>query len=239
MRPALTRLLREVVGDVQAMLRRERAGASRRGPAVHPARVAALGSVAELGREDPRLEPRRRRSRQSHVARLAAAERELRSVHLAELAFGLRQAARLRRRLTADSGHPVEPEAERSCRAGLSEALDCARSDGLTLARPLRELAGACVDLPLAAWPTASGLARTALDLEPGEVGRTELAQALLAEGDVSAASRLLACALLSCPSARRGAGLLEQLARIESLRGRARRARALRSWAARTQEVA
>jgi len=217
MRPALTRLLRGVLGEVQGLLARRGRTRSTPRPVLHPARVATL----RLGTRPPRAD------------RLAAAERELAAVHLNELAFQLRQAARLR-------CEPADGSAALACREGLREAVACARGDALPLARSWRELALACSEVPLPErWPRASALARAALEVEPCEEARAALARALLVEGDAPAASSALAAALLSCPSARRGAALLDELAAVEQRLGRRGRARALRGWAARAREVA
>jgi hypothetical protein len=174
--------------------------------------------------------------------RLAAAERELEAVHRAELAYLLREASRLRR--TTPTARAAEDAATLACREGLAEALACARDDALRLEVRWRRLARACIEASVGAWPRASALARVSLEVEPCTEGRVELARALLVEDATSShaaaeAGRTLAAALLSCVSARRGADLLDELATLEQRLGRARRARCLRGWAARTREVA
>jgi hypothetical protein len=209
MRPSLARVLHELLGEI-------RDSSLAHSLALHPARVATLRLPARAPRSD----------------RLAAAERELARVHLAELAFLLREASRLRR----EGGRPQQV---RACCEGLAEALDCARRDGAQLGGRWVALARACVDRPCSAWPRASSLAAASLEMEPCEAGRAALARALLDQGDSLGASRALAAAVLTCPSARRGAGLLEELARVVEGRGCSGRARALRGWAAVVAEVA
>lgn len=217
LRPPLRRVLHEVLARVRGRLRQD----APRPPVLHPMRVASVRLPGGAPRSD----------------RLAAAERELVAVHRAELAFLLREASRLRR-----GGEVAAPErrcAERACREGLEEALGCAREDALALPARWSAAARACIVGAVDGWPRASTLARVALEVEPCAEGRVELARALSAEGDPDAAARVLASALLSCSSARRGAGLLEELAGLEQRRGRGRRARALRAWAARARGVA
>ena len=225
LRASLVRVLHEVLGDPRA-----------RRFALHPARAAGV-----------RFEPRPPRSARAPDERLAAAERELVSVHRIELALLLREAARLRvggaggaaggdagGRDVAAGGEP-----ERACRRGLEEALDCARRDGLSFPVRWTALASRCVLEAPTAWPPASVLAGAALEAEPCEAGRAVLSLALEAEGDPLGATRALAAALLTCPSAARGALWLGRLARLEQGLGHAARARVLRRWAQRTREVA
>jgi hypothetical protein len=218
LRPQLRRVLHEVLARVRGRLRQ----APARAAGLHPVRAASVRLPGRAPRSD----------------RLAAAERELVAVHRAELAFLLREASRLRRGSQgAASGEPTA--AERACRDGLDEALGCARGDALALPSRWQALVRACIVGTVDEWPQASTLARLSLEVEPCAEGRVELARAHLAEGRPEAAGRGLATALLTCPSARRGADLLDELARLEERLGRGRRARALRGWAARTREVA
>jgi hypothetical protein len=220
--PQLRRVLREVLEQVRGQRRRD----PLRTPALHPARAASVRLGAHAARGD----------------RLAAAERELEGVHRAELAYLLREASRLRRAPRAV--HRQQDAALRACRDGLAEALACARSDALRLDARWCGLVRACIDAAVPDWPQASTLARVSLEVEPCAEGRVELARALLVAEDASAAEAAeagsaLAAALLACPSARRGADLLDELAALEERLGRPRRARSLRDWAARTREVA
>jgi hypothetical protein len=166
------------------------------------------------------------------VARQAAAERELVRVHLCELAYLLREASRLRR-----VRHGVTELL--ACRAGLAEALECARRDGLGLPARWSLLAGFCAASAVEAWPRSVHLARAALEIEPCEEGRAELGRALLAAGDARAAAGAMAAALLGCRSAARAVPLLDELARVEERLGRRERAGILRGFAARLREVA
>jgi hypothetical protein len=166
------------------------------------------------------------------AARRAAAERELSRVHLCELAFLFREASRLRRSRSnaADS---------RACREGLAEALEGARADELCLPARWVALATLCVESSLESWPPAEVLARIALEIEPCEEGRTELAHALLAAGEARAASGAIAAAVLGCGSAARARTLLDELARVEERLGRSVRAGALRGFADHLRDVA
>jgi hypothetical protein len=127
----------------------------------------------------------------------------------------------------------------RACREGLAEALECARADELCLPARWRALADLCAGSSLESWPPAVQLARTALEIEPCEEGRSELARALLAAGEARAASAAMAAALLGCASAARASTLLVELACVEECLGRRERAGALRGFAAELREVA
>ena len=166
------------------------------------------------------------------AARRAAAERELSRVHLCELAFLMREASRLRRSRASENS-------ARACREGLAEALECARADELCLPAGWGALAALCVGSNVESWPPAVLLARTALQIEPCEEGRTELAHALIAAGETRAAAAAMAAALLGCASAARASTLLDELASVEERLGRRERAGALRGFAAGLREVA
>ncbi len=203
-RPELGRLLREVLAHPGA--RRFR---------LHPARLISL----RLGGSPPAEE------------RLAAAERELARVHLLELAWLLREAARLR------CGQEDGPDRDlrlEACRSGLGEALACAHADGLWLPRRAADLAREVFGAGVREWPPASRLARAALALDPCAVGRALLVRALQGEGDGSGASAVLASTLLSCRSRPSAVALLTELAGLQAGFGEAGRAQALRGWAVR-----
>jgi len=166
------------------------------------------------------------------AARQAAAERELERVHFCELAFLLREASRLRR----SRSNAVDA---RACSEGLAEALECARADELTLPARWAAVAELCTGSNRSAWPSAVQLARTALEIEPCEEGRTELARALLAAGEARVASAAMAAALLGCGNVARALTLLDELACVEERLGRRERAGALRGFAADLRAVA
>jgi hypothetical protein len=162
-------------------------------------------------------------------SRLERAQGELLAVHRAELAFLLRQAARLR--LSGDL------ECLEACRAGLREAQECARADGWDMPHNLRRLVPRVIGSPPQEWPDAVRLARTAFALEARESGAVLLAQALDRAGDAHAASGLLAVALLFGPPAARRVPLLRELARLQAGLGRYRRERRLLRAAAHLSE--
>ncbi len=196
--PELARLLQEVLADPRACRFR-----------LHPARLLRL----ELAGSPPAEE------------RLTAAERELARVHQIELAWLLREAARLR---GTEAG--AEREARLlACQSGLEEALACALADGLCLPRRTSRLLRSIRGQDASTWPAATRTARAALELDPCPEGRELLARALAAGGQRADASAVLAASLASCRSRERARILLAELAELQSGLGEAARGEFLR----------
>lgn len=162
-----------------------------------------------------------------------AAERELLRVHLCELAFLLREAAR---RCAAWSAGRARDWCDL-----VDEALLAARCDGLelrsALPAPVRSLLAQRPVGPAPIGLDAADLARASLVLAEHPLGRLELARILLAKGEPLLASGVLATALhgigaipgavTSGPWPR----LVAALVRAQEHAGRASRAEQLRRW--------
>jgi len=164
------------------------------------------------------------------AVRIAAAQRELERVHVIELAFLLREAARFVLAQRARSPDPPpELDTWRTC---AREALAACAADALAVDARVVEVLQACVRLPSLRWPGAVELARLALHLEPCDIGRLRLAQAWMAEGAPWAASGVLALSLHRRPASRLEPRLLAGLVRAQSACGERTRARRIASLA-------
>lgn len=155
----------------------------------------------------------------------SAAEHELLRLHQTELAFLLREAARLR--IETASATATERAASSSLatwRACFRETLRCASRDGARASAELFGVLRRCRAADVARWPDAVELARAALALHDVEAGRARLGQALLSVGRVHEARTAFAAALSRVHSARACESLLNGLNEAQGLIARRER---------------
>jgi hypothetical protein len=164
------------------------------------------------------------------AGRIAAAQRELERVHASELALLLREAASLVLARRARSHDPApELDTWRSC---AREALEACAADALAVDARVVELLEVCLLRHPSRWPSAVDLARSALHLEPCDIGRLRLAQAWMAEDEPWSASGVLALSVYRRPASRLEPRLLAGLVRAQSACGERSRARRIASLA-------
>jgi hypothetical protein len=157
---------------------------------------------------------------------------ELARVHARELAYLLREAARLRHAADPCARHwrwvAREPGTLAAWRRSFTETLALIARDRCITSFDLAELCERCRAPELADWPAAVELADAALALAPEECGRLERAVAALLSGDARRAATTAALELAAWPPPRADGEFLLVLACAAEAQGRLAEAVAL-----------